>query len=78
MFERLLEEIRRGGTLETNVLAARLQTSPQLVAAMLEHMQRLGLIQTFVHCVDHCTGCSLADHCSGRETARLWQSANPE
>ncbi len=43
MLEELLKEIRAGGSLETGVLAARLNTTPQLVEAMLDHMQRLGL-----------------------------------
>ena len=73
MFERLLNEIRRGGTLETSVLAARLGTSPQLVAAMLEHMQRMGLIGDFANCNSACGGCGLQDSCSARPAVRLWQ-----
>ena len=74
MLERLISEIRRGGTLETGVLAARLGTSPQLVAAMLEHLQRLGLIQGYVDCGSGCGGCSLRDGCVSKADVRLWQS----
>ncbi len=74
MLDRLLTEIRNGGTLETNVLAARLDASPQLVAAMLEHLQRLGLIQGYANCATSCSGCSLQQSCSARPLVRLWQS----
>jgi hypothetical protein len=75
MLEQLLNAIRQGGTLETNILAARLGSSPQLVAAMLEHLQRLGLISDYVDCGDGCSGCSVKSACSERKPVRLWQSS---
>ena len=65
-----------GGTLETGKLAARLGTTPQLIYAMLEHLQRTGLIQAYVRCSDGCQGCSLQDACNQKSpgTIRLWQS----
>ena len=74
MLERLLTEIRLGGTLETNVLAARLGTSPQLVAVMLDHLQRIGVIQGYLDCAGGCQGCTLQDSCSTRPPMRLWQT----
>lgn len=74
MLEQLLNEIRLGGSLEINVLAARLNTSPQLVAAMLEHLQRLGFIRDYVNCADGCGGCSLKSACGTRVPVRLWQA----
>ncbi len=74
MLERLLSEIRLGGTLETNVLAARLGASPQLVAAMLDHLQRLGLIAGYTDCSSGCAGCSLQGSCSSNPSVRLWQT----
>ncbi len=75
MLEQLLNEIRQGGSLETNTLAARLGTSPRLVAAMLEHLQRAGLIKDYVNCAGACGGCSLKGACSPKKSARLWQSS---
>jgi hypothetical protein len=75
MLKQLLTEIRLGGSLETNTLARRLNTSPQLVAAMLEHLQRLGLISDYVDCADGCGGCSLKSTCGVKKPARLWQSS---
>ena len=77
MLEQLVEEIRNGGTLETGVLAARLGASPRLVQAMLEYLQRSGLILPYVNCgeEDHgCQGCGLRDACGSHSAVRLWQS----
>jgi Mn-dependent DtxR family transcriptional regulator len=76
MLEQLIQEIRMGGTLETRVLAARLGTSPQLIEAMLEHLQRNGLIQLYMNCSDRCLGCNVRDACNkaAQSNLRLWQS----
>jgi hypothetical protein len=75
MLEELVKEIRAGGTLETGVLAARLGATPQLIEAMLEHLQRSGLILPYVNCGDGCQGCGLRESCKRPDTIRLWQSA---
>ncbi len=76
MLEQLVNEIRAGGTLETGALATQLGTTPQLIEAMLEHLQRSGLIQAYVNCSDGCQGCTLKDSCRkpNQSTIRLWQS----
>ncbi len=74
MLQQLLDEIRQGGTLETKTLAARLGTSPGVVAAMLDHLQRLGLIQGYTDCSAGCHGCGLRDSCAVQPSLRLWQS----
>ncbi len=81
MLEQLVAEIRNGGTLETGVLAAKLGASPQLIQAMLEHLQRTGLIQPYLNCDDGtlgkpgCQGCGLRDACTSPHAAvRLWQT----
>jgi hypothetical protein len=57
-------------------LAIRLDTSPQLVEVMLEHLQRAGYIKDYTSCGDGCQGCSLRDACGTqrRDSLRLWQS----
>jgi hypothetical protein len=75
MLEKLLSEIRSGGTLEVGLLASRLQTSPQMVEAMLEHLQRAGYIRSYQSCGDGCGGCSLKSECHKPQSElRLWQS----
>jgi predicted transcriptional regulator len=79
MLERLLAEIHSGGPLEINSLAARLDASPAMVAALLEHLERLGYIQPYQDtCGDGCRGCSLSEMCSpgaSPRKVRLWRSA---
>jgi hypothetical protein len=78
MLEQLVKEIRAGGTLEIRELALRFGTTPQLVEVMLEHLQRSGLIQTYISCSDGCLGCSLQDACKKptQGTIRLWQTTD--
>ncbi len=63
MLEKLLAEIRSGGTFETGELASRLGTTPELLSAMLEHLQRSGQLQAFNTCSDTCAECSLSHAC---------------
>ncbi|MBN1305029.1 MAG: MarR family transcriptional regulator, partial [Anaerolineales bacterium] len=74
MLEQLLKEIRRGGPLETGKLAARLNTSPQMVAAMLAHLQQTGHIQSYQACDNLCAGCSLKSECTSSPVIQLWQT----
>ncbi len=84
MLEQLLAEIRSGGTLEVSALAERLDTTPELVTVMLEHLQRAGHLRPYPAgergtgqtCGDACAGCSLKSACQreGKAAgARLWQ-----
>lgn len=63
MLEKLLSELRAGGTFETGELASRLGITPELLGAMLGHLQRLGHIQSFDTCSDACAECSLSNSC---------------
>ena len=87
MLQELLAEIRSGGTFETSVLAARLGTTPQLVEAALEHLQRMGYVRTYHSCGDECGKCSLRSGCHvprrGRDTDHalrlfIWAPGMPE
>jgi hypothetical protein len=75
-----VDEIRAGGTLEAGDLARRLGTSPQLVEAMLGHLQRSGHIRNYVKCDDACGGCGIRDLCnkSSLNAPRLWQGGTEE
>jgi DNA-binding Lrp family transcriptional regulator len=71
MLERLLAEIRLGGTLETGALALRLGTSPAMVKAMLDHLQRRGYIQPYQAALDACRGCSLRRACGKTDACQI-------
>jgi hypothetical protein len=78
MLERLMTEIRAGGPLESALLAKRLETSPQMVEAMLDHLRRMGMLKTYEQnsCADACRGCSLKGLCDPdkkRSMMQLWR-----
>ncbi|MCS7011029.1 MAG: FeoC-like transcriptional regulator [Anaerolineales bacterium] len=76
MLEQLLAEIRGGGTLEVSVLAKRLNTTPDLVTVMLEHLQRSGYLRSYEPCDDTCNECALKSACRMKDLSsgmRLWQ-----
>ncbi len=77
MLQQLLQEIRAGSVLETNTLAARLNTTPQMVAALLDHLQRAGYLRPYAACGDGCQGCVLKTDCAGPDKTepRLWTLA---
>ena len=74
MLEELMAKVRQGGTLETGRLAAELNASVELVEAMLEHLQRQGIIHDYVRCADACAGCNLQAGCPGAPQVRMWQT----
>lgn len=74
MLEKLLNEIRLGGTLEVNALAQKLGASPQLVTLMLEHLQRAGYLQPYASCGDGCSGCGLQGDCQHLSAPKLWST----
>ena len=65
MLEKLLNEIRNGGTIQPAALAARLNTSIGLVEMMLEELERRGLLaQVATGCNEPCGGCPLVGECA--------------
>lgn len=76
MFGLLMDEIKKGGTLEVNQLARKLNTTPQLVEVMIEHLQKSGVVKQYESCLDGCSGCQLSsacDHKKGSGVTHLWQ-----
>lgn len=78
MLERLLGLLRAGGAYRVGDLARALGTTPELVEAMLDSLQRLGYLKTVGHaCAEPCTSCPLARACGPNASARLWTLSNP-
>jgi hypothetical protein len=78
MLEKLLDEIRSNGTMQPGKLAERLDTSVQMVQAMLAELERMGLLrQIDSACHDSCNGCQLGNMCAtqGSQKQRLWMLA---
>ena len=78
MLQQLIGEIQAGGSFEIGRLAAKMGASPQLIEAMLGHLQRLGHLQGYSSCADGCGGCGLLDTCGVERPVRLWKSTTDE
>ena len=75
MLEKLLYEIQSSNvTLQPQTLAARLNISVGMVQAMLENLERMGLIQSMNNdCASTCGGCTLSQTCgSNFPKSRVW------
>lgn len=73
MLESILKEINSGRTLDPSALAVRLNTSPELVRAMLDHLVRLGRISPVAACRSAgCGDCAVGTACQPGSGARLW------
>ncbi|MBN1538198.1 MAG: hypothetical protein JW908_15780 [Anaerolineales bacterium] len=78
MLNQLLVEISKGNTLDINGLADRLATTPGMVKAMLEHLERSGALLNVQTCDGGCQGCGLAAQCQKKNTEnRLWEYIIP-
>jgi DNA-binding Lrp family transcriptional regulator len=64
MLNRLLSLLREGGTRHIRNLAVELDTTPELVQAMLGDLARMGYLRRVgAECSDKCTTCSLSGMC---------------
>ena len=76
MLEELIELIRQGGSFDTTFLAKRLNTTPEMVTAMIEHLQRSGIIKTYQPGFSPCEQCALTGACDQEkkkhEAGHLW------
>jgi hypothetical protein len=78
MLERLLNEIKASGTIQTTLLADRLGTSVTMVEMMINDLKRRGLLnEVNLSCSttggSACGGCPFAGSCGAGGTARVWQ-----
>jgi DNA-binding Lrp family transcriptional regulator len=78
MLNRLLDTLRAGGTRRMADLARDLDTTPELVEAMLEDLCRMGYLKRFDGCAEErgsggeCRQCALAGLCAASDGGRIW------
>lgn len=76
MLSRLLELLQQGGTYRVADLAQRLDTTPQMVEAMLETLARMGTLRQIGQgCRATCEECPLAGLCAVGDLGRVWALA---
>jgi Mn-dependent DtxR family transcriptional regulator len=77
MLERLLKLVQRGGTLTIDQMARELETSPEVVSGMMDHLARQGWVKSVTaSCDAACGGCALARACVRGKQARVWAAAD--
>lgn len=79
MLNRLLDLLREGSTRRIVDLAEELGTTPQLVEAMLEDLERMGYVRRLVReCSEACNACPMSGVCAaggshaGGNDGRMW------
>lgn len=74
MLTRLLELLRAGGTHRVDNLARELETTPELVEAMLEDLARMGYIRPVNEsCSQKCATCPMSNSCAaGSGDGQVW------
>ncbi|MHC1740810.1 MAG: FeoC-like transcriptional regulator [Anaerolineaceae bacterium] len=76
MLEELLKIIREGGSFDTGLLAKKLNTTPEMILAMMDHLRRAGMLKTYEPGQSSCEFCSLSGNCDParkqHEIGHLW------
>ncbi len=73
MLRELMRRIAEGGPWTTEALARELDTSPELVAAMLEELARRGYVKAVEsECSGACAHCPMASQCPSGSPQRIW------
>lgn len=72
MLESLLELLRSGGTRRLADMAGELQTTPEMVEAMLDQLTQMGYLRVIDSECSSCDGCSLAELCTSGASGRVW------
>ena len=74
MFDKLMTLLKRGGTVTIEQMARELDTSPEVVSGMVEHMTRQGWLRSVsASCETGCSACLFARDCVRVAKARTWQ-----
>lgn len=75
MLTKLLEEINRSHSLDVNILAKALGTTPSMVESMLSTLAQMGMIKPVDMCsASTCDDCPVNRLCSSTgKQARVWQ-----
>ena len=74
MFDKLMSILKRGGTVTVDQMARELDTSPELVGQMIDHLAGAGwLRQMGVSCEGVCNQCVFVRDCRRVGESRVWQ-----
>jgi len=73
MLKEIVNRIVEGGSWTTEELAQELNTTPELVTAMLQDLTRRGYLKSAGNaCSGTCASCPLAGHCITAAPYKVW------
>jgi Mn-dependent DtxR family transcriptional regulator len=73
MFDKLMSLLKRGGTVTVDQMARELETSPEVVNEMIDHLVRVGsLRQMSAACETTCRECMFARDCTRAGQSKVW------
>jgi predicted ArsR family transcriptional regulator len=74
MIDKLITILNRGGAISIDQIARELDTSPQLVIQLIEHLAMMGQLQQLGRACDSaCNSCAVANNCFYLTQSRIWQ-----
>jgi hypothetical protein len=77
MLEKLMTKLKRGGTVTVADLARELDTTPEVVAGMIDQMTRTGQLHPMnVSCDLVCNQCLLVHDCHKPQRSRVWRAGD--
>ncbi len=75
MLDKLMSRLKRSGTVTVDEIARDLDTPPEVVTGMIEHLTRTGQLQPMnVSCDFACNQCLLVRDCRKPQRSRVWQT----
>jgi hypothetical protein len=73
MLDKLMTRLKRGGTVTVAEMAHELDTTPEVVAGMIDQMTRTGQLHPMnVSCDLGCNQCLLVRDCQKPQRSRIW------
>jgi hypothetical protein len=77
MFAKLMSVLQRGGTVTINDVARELDTTPEVVAGMIDHLARAGQLRPMaVSCDLGCKQCLVVRDCQKPQRGHVWRMAD--
>jgi hypothetical protein len=73
MLNKLVDLLRGGGSERVGDIARRLDTTPEMVEAMLQTLTQMGYLRELGDtCGDACDACPVSGMCSAESSGRIW------
>ena len=73
MFDKLMALLKRGGAVTIDQAARELDTTPEVVSGMIDHMTQQGWLRSMsASCETRCGECVFVRDCTRADNQRIW------